>query len=126
MDALSAPLSENAIVDQKMMSLRWVLGTSDPSVIGVADPNRWSATDASATRMTAGSHSATAPTLCSHFAMSRPRTLRPTASASPAHDATTKYTGSLASAAPCAPARKSALAAVKYNRLGKYGRLDVQ
>ncbi len=37
-DALSTPPNANAIVDQKMMSLRPVLGTSDAAVIGVADP----------------------------------------------------------------------------------------
>ena len=39
-DALSTPPNANAIVDQKMTSLRLVLGTSDAAVIGVADPKR--------------------------------------------------------------------------------------
>ena len=37
-DALSTPPNANAIVDQKMTSLKPVLGISDAAVIGVADP----------------------------------------------------------------------------------------
>ena len=40
MDALSKPLRENAMVDQKMTSLSRVLGTRLSAVNGVAEPKR--------------------------------------------------------------------------------------
>ena len=63
MDALSSPLSENAMVDQKTMSLSRVLGTRLSAVNGVAEPKRSQQTTASPIRNSAGTQSPTAPRL---------------------------------------------------------------
>src|SRR5437867_1785764 len=91
MEALSSPLNENVMVDQKMMSLRWVLGTRLAPVNAVADPNRAQQTRPRPIRMIVGAQNPIAPRLCSHLPMLRPATLRPTAIASPMREKTMKY-----------------------------------
>ena len=89
-DPLSTPPKANAIVDQKMMSLRCMLGTRAWPVIGVANPNRLHATAPSAISTIAGIHPAMAPTLVSHFPTFNPTTFIATVTASPAVDTAMK------------------------------------
>src|SRR5437867_6038088 len=96
MEALSSPLNENVMVDQKMMSLRWVLGTRLALVNSVAEPNRTQQTRPRPIRMIVGTQNPIAPRLCSHLPILRPATLRPTAIASPMREKTIKYSGLLA------------------------------
>ena len=107
------PLSENATVDQKMTSLRCVVGMNEARVSGVADPNRAHTTALNATSATVGNHMPIEPRLCSHLLMFNPMTLSTTASPSPRMDAMTKYDRLSASVCPCAPRRNSAFAAEK-------------
>ena len=85
-EPLSSPLRENAIVDQKTMSLSRVLGTRLSGVNGVADPKRYQETTASAMRKIAGTQSPTAPALWSHLPTASPRTLSVTARPSAARE----------------------------------------
>src|ERR1051326_8729642 len=71
-EALSTPLKANAIVDQKMASLRWLPGISAVALMSVAEPKRNHARGASMTRRQAGAQELTAPRLCSQRLMSRP------------------------------------------------------
>src|SRR6185436_13901555 len=82
-DALSTPPNANAIVDQKITSLRLVLGTNAPASIGVADPKRLHEIAPRTKSAPAGIQAASAPTLLSHLPMFRPTTLRVTARTSP-------------------------------------------
>ncbi len=112
-DALSRPLSENAIVDQKMMSLRCVLGTNDFAVNGVADPKSDADAIPMPTSTIAGIQSPSAPRLCSHFPMLSPRMLSPTATPSAINEKMMKYGWLFCSASKRCPKMKSAFAAVK-------------
>src|SRR5262249_44963970 len=85
-DPLSTPPKANAIVDQKITSLRLVLGRNAPASIGVADPNPRHATPPSPTSSVAGIQLATAPTLFRHFPTPRPTTFSVTAIARPVID----------------------------------------
>src|SRR6266581_3476240 len=71
-DAVSQPPNAKNKSDQKMMSLKWVLGTIEWRVNVVADPNRCQAMKPITITMAAGTHMATAPTLCSHLPTSSP------------------------------------------------------
>ena len=89
-DPLSTPPKANASVDQKMMSLRCMLGTTAWASIGVADPNRLQATAPSAISSIAGSQPASAPTLVSHFPTFNPTTFIATVTARPVMETATK------------------------------------
>src|SRR5450759_3897221 len=90
-DPLSTPPNAKAIVDQKMMSLRCMLGTRAWAVIGVADPKRPHATAPSTISSTAGVQPAIAPTLLSHFPTFNPTTFIVTAIARPVDATAMKY-----------------------------------
>src|SRR5712692_4313255 len=89
-DPLSTPPKAKAIVDQKMTSLRPVLGTSDRAVIGVADPYLIHEKNPNARRSEIGTHAASAPTFVSHFPMFKPTTLSATAAVRPTTDTARK------------------------------------
>src|SRR3954470_1960133 len=72
------------------------------------------------------SHPATAPTLLSHLPMLSPMTFSHTHSARPAIETAMKYVLFVESFCASGPPMNSAFAAMKYNRLGRYGRLVVQ
>src|SRR5215510_14755767 len=83
-DALSTPPNAKAIVDQKMTSLRPVLGTNVAgAAIGVADPNRVHDTTPRMMSAPAGTQLATAPTFVSHLPTFSPTTFKVTATARP-------------------------------------------
>src|SRR5262250_3703926 len=90
-DALSTPPNANAIVDQKMTSLRLVLGRSDEGARLDADPNLTHEIAPSAMSSSAGSQPAIAPTLLSHLPTLRPTTLRTTAIVRPVIATAMKY-----------------------------------
>jgi hypothetical protein len=125
-DPLSMPPNAKAIVDQKMMSLRFMLGTNACAFIGVADPNRLQATIPSAISSNAGIHPAIAPTLLSHFPTFSPTTFIVTAVARPIVETAMKYRLLDDSDCQAGPPMKSAFAAPKYSSPGKYGRFDPQ
>ena len=110
-DPLSTPPNANAIVDQKITSLRPVLGTSDEGVIGVADPNRYHDTTPRPISSSAGIHPAIAPTLFSHLPTFSPTTFIVTAIARPTTATAMKYVLLVDSACHEGPPMKSALAA---------------
>ena len=83
-EALSTPPNANAIVDQKITSLRSVLGTNEAAGIGVAEPYRDQESHPRTTSAPAGTQLAIAPTLFSHFPTFRPTTLRVTVRTRPA------------------------------------------
>src|SRR5262249_45661726 len=116
----------NAIVDQKIMSLRLMLGMNAAGVIGVAEPNRFQERTPSAISAASGIHAAIAPALCSHLPISRPTMLSATASVSPIIDTSMKYVLLFESACPGAPPMKSALPAAKYRSPVIYGRFSPQ
>ena len=89
-DPLSTPPNAKAMVDQKMMSLRCMLGATACAVMGVAEPNRLHATAPSAISSMAGIHPATAPMLASHLPTFNPTTFIATASARPVIDTAMK------------------------------------
>src|SRR3981081_3075888 len=120
-EALSTPPNAKAIVDQKMTSFRLVLGTIEPSVIGVADPNRNADSTPNAIRKSAGTPAAIAPTLLSHFPTFTPTTFMTTAIARPPSDTAMKYALLVDSACQDGGPMNSAFAAPKYSRPGKYG-----
>src|SRR2546430_16639600 len=82
-DALSTPPNANAIVDQKMTSLRLVFGTNARAGIGVADPKRDHDRMPSTRGNSIGTQLATAPTVFSHVPTFNPTTLSVTARTSP-------------------------------------------
>src|ERR1700722_19331246 len=125
-DALSTPVTENAIVDQKIISLMCTLGTNADGASDVADPYRPQITTLSTMSSIAGTHRPTAPALCTHFPILRPATLGPTASARPINEAPIAYAGIVARCAPRAPVSTAALITVNKSSDGKYGRFDVQ
>src|SRR6266851_8959310 len=125
-DPLSTPPNAKAIVDQKMTSLRLVLGINVACVIGVAEPCRRHEIAPSTISTIAGIHAAIAPTLFSHFPTLRPTTFMVTAIARPTVETTMKYVRLEASDCHDGPPMYSAFAAAKYSRPGKYGRLDPQ
>src|SRR5262245_18298739 len=112
-DPLSTPPNANAMVDQKITSLRFVLGAKAAPSIGVAEPNRLHAITPRPTSSIAGIQLAIAPTLFSHFPTSRPTTLSVTAIASPVIDTAMKYALLPDSVCHDAPPMYSALAAAK-------------
>src|SRR5579864_4616427 len=79
------------MVDQKITSLRAVLGTNARAGMGVADPNRLHDTTPSATSAPAGIQLAIAPTLFNHLPTFSPTTFIATATARPVMDTTMKY-----------------------------------
>src|SRR5437588_2588377 len=123
-DPLSTPPNAKAIVDQKITSLRLVLGINVCAEIGVADPKRFHEYMPSAIRMNAGIQLAIAPTLFSHFPTFRPTTFIVTAMTSPVMATTMKYVLLVDHACHAGPPMKSAFAAAKYSSPGKYGRFD--
>src|SRR5260221_12347769 len=125
-DAFSTPAKAKAIVDQKITSLRPVLGISDCRVMGVADPYFIQEKNPNASSRHSGTHAASAPTFVSHLPMFRPTTLSATAAVRPNTDTARKYVLLVESAWTDGPPMNSALAAAKYNSPGKYGRLDDQ
>src|SRR5215467_14268822 len=66
-DAVSQPPKANVNVDQKIRSLKCVLGISAPALNEVADPKRLKAIKPITRMMTTGSHMASPPTLLSHL-----------------------------------------------------------
>src|SRR5204863_8438602 len=82
-DPLSTPPNAKAIVDQKMMSLRLVLGKNACAFMDVADPNRPQATTPSAISSSAGVHPAIVPALLSHLPTFSPTTFIVTATVRP-------------------------------------------
>ena len=71
-DAVSHPPNANVSTDQKIMSLKCVLGIMECSVNEVADPKRCHATKPITMTIPTGIHIAIAPTLCSHLPISSP------------------------------------------------------
>src|SRR5437763_3584845 len=90
-DALSTPPYANAMVDQKMTSLKLVLGMNARAFIGVADPCRTHERRPSAISSSAGTQPASAPALCSHFPTFNPTMLSVTASVRPIIATVMKY-----------------------------------
>src|SRR4051794_18027191 len=90
-DPLSTPPNANAIVDQKMMSFRCMLGTSAPPLTGVAAPKRLHAMAPSAISSIAGIQPAIAPALVSHLPTFNPTTFIATVSARPVIETAMKY-----------------------------------
>src|SRR6478752_7588596 len=90
-EALSTPAKAKAIVDQKMTSLRPVLGMSELMVIGVADPYFIHEKNPNASSSDSGTHAASAPMFVIHLPMFSPTMLRTTATARPATDTARKY-----------------------------------
>ena len=125
-DALSTPPKANAIVDQKMTSLRLMPGTSDAVFIGVADPNRIHEIAPSVISSPADIHAEMAPTLLSHLPMSTPTTLIVTAKARPMIDTVMKYAPLADNACHDGPPTNSRFPAAKYSSDGKYGRFVPQ
>src|SRR6185436_11283704 len=110
---LSTPPNAKAIVDQKMTSLKLVLGTMASAVSGVADPNRIHEIAPSTINTVAEAQPAIAPALLSHLPTSRPTTLSVTVTRRPAIATAMKYELCEASGCHDAPPMKSAFAAAK-------------
>src|ERR671937_383082 len=118
-DPLSMPPKAKAIVDQKITSLRLMLGTSAAAVIGVADPNRPAATTPNTMRNRSGTHAAAAPTLFSHLPTFSPTRFRSTAIERPTIDTAMKYGPLVESDCHDGPPMNTTLPAAKYKSPGK-------
>ena len=75
-EAVSQPPKAKVNDDQKIMSLKRVLGIMLVALKEVADPKRCHAMTPMPMMITTGNHIATAPALCSHLPTSRPTTFR--------------------------------------------------
>src|SRR5260370_25242698 len=76
-EAVSQPPKAKVKDDQKIMSLKRVLGIMVVALKEVAEPKRCHAMAPMPMMITTGSHIATAPTLCSHLPTLRPTTFMP-------------------------------------------------
>src|SRR5262245_4297735 len=125
-DPLSTPPKAKAIVDQKITSLRLVLGVTVSTVIGVAAPKRIHDTTPIAISSSAAAQPVTAPRLFSHLPTSRPTTFIVTVMIRPIIAKVMKYALLAERLCHDAPPMNSAFAAAKYSRPGRYGRFDPQ
>src|SRR5262249_52266443 len=75
-DADSEPISAKMMTDQKTMSATRVDGMKLRGANEVAEPKCFQAAKPRTITMNVGTHMATAPRLCAHFARLRPRILR--------------------------------------------------